>query len=324
MKVFISWSGEKSKNVASLIKGFLQLMIPDIPVFLSTDDIRSGEIWFRKISQELADTNYGIIVLTNENKEAPWLLFEAGALFKGLPMNRIIPLTVDLNPSEVESPLSSFQVRPIDEKNMFKIIKDIKDFIKGKSNEALSEMTAKEFEILNNSFKFAWPYFDNGYTDILLKYAGSSFDLSFMQKFIFQDNDEIGSIAEKLSPNKRSIHFTFEKDSNIRDDNFVMLGYIFDEPQDWSLFCESGYLIKFDIEMNNIRSLKFELKTLRYNIEIPIVRELNQSESHYEIEINKGLLKKIKYVKEICFTVFNTYMLEGNCEFSISNLRIEP
>lgn len=323
MQVFISWSGEKSKEIAGQVKEFLEIITPDISVFFSTEDIRSGGIWFEEIRKQLENVNYGIIVLTDENKEAPWLLFEAGALFKGVSMNSIIPLAVDIDPSEIHGPLGAFQAMKIDEKNMFKISKEIKEKSRDTTGVSQSEMTANEYEKLMRSFSVAWRHFHSQYTLILSNYARSVFDLTRMKNFINQDNNVISNIIEKASPSKRGLNFHYKKDINIKESHFVMLGYIFDEPVDWTLYCDNGYLIKFNVEMNNIKNVMFQLKTLEYNIEVPIERILNFNELHYEIEISAEHIKKIKYVKEICFTIFNQYMLEGDCKITVSDLRIE-
>ena len=44
----------------------------------------SGARWNDQVAVELERTNFGIICLTKANQERPWVLFEAGALAKGL------------------------------------------------------------------------------------------------------------------------------------------------------------------------------------------------------------------------------------------------
>ena len=61
MKLFLSWSGELSKNYATIIKVFLENCIQSLEVFLSTEDIQKGENWISKVSNELVyiKTRYG-------------------------------------------------------------------------------------------------------------------------------------------------------------------------------------------------------------------------------------------------------------------------
>lgn len=108
MKVFISWSGEKSKAVATILKEFISSTIQAVNPWLSTQDIGAGSQWFREINNQLSDTSIGILCLTQENKEKPWILFEAGALAKGLDSNRVVPLLIDLKPNDITGPLLQF------------------------------------------------------------------------------------------------------------------------------------------------------------------------------------------------------------------------
>ncbi len=50
--------------------------------------------------------------MTAENQLAPWLNFEAGALAKAVDESRVVPLAIDLKPSDVKLPLGQFQAQP--------------------------------------------------------------------------------------------------------------------------------------------------------------------------------------------------------------------
>ncbi len=84
MKVFLSWSGESSRQYASLLNSWLPQVIQAVEPYFSPDDVDKGSRWFNEISKELEETSVGIICLTNTNLNAPWLMFEAGALAKGV------------------------------------------------------------------------------------------------------------------------------------------------------------------------------------------------------------------------------------------------
>ena len=88
MKVFISWSGERSKQVAEVLNDWIQCVIQAVDPWMSSKDIDRGALWFSEITDQLANTSIGIICLTKENKTKPWILFEAGALAKGLSSSR--------------------------------------------------------------------------------------------------------------------------------------------------------------------------------------------------------------------------------------------
>lgn len=108
VKVFISWSGARSKEVAELMRDWIRCVLQVTRPWISTRDLDRGSIWFGEINEQLKDTGIGIICLTQENKNRPWILFEAGALMKGLTVNRVCTFLIDLEPKDVEDPLAQF------------------------------------------------------------------------------------------------------------------------------------------------------------------------------------------------------------------------
>ena len=80
MKIFISWSGKLSQSIAKELSEWLPSIIQSIEVFYSPDDIKKGENWDSKLTNELQNSNFGIVCLKPENVQAPWINFEAGSL----------------------------------------------------------------------------------------------------------------------------------------------------------------------------------------------------------------------------------------------------
>jgi hypothetical protein len=127
MKVFISWSGERSLAVANALKSFIGNTIQAVVPFVSKDDIASGDRWSTRLEKELRENEFGILSVTRDNLNARWLLFEAGALSNlSIPM---VPYLFDLEPSDLTgSPLLQFQSSIYrNEANAEKLIKDIND-----------------------------------------------------------------------------------------------------------------------------------------------------------------------------------------------------
>lgn len=124
MKVFVSWSGTLSKKVAQELKKWLPCIIQSIDVFYSPEDIEKGENWDSKISAELSECNYGIVCLTSENTNAPWINFEAGAIAKTLE-SRVSALMVDIKTSEIQGPLKRYQATKLEKEDMWQLICDI-------------------------------------------------------------------------------------------------------------------------------------------------------------------------------------------------------
>src|ERR1044072_5215754 len=125
MKVFISWSGELSRDVASLLRSWIQDVLQETETWISTDDIDKGSMWFSDISEELADTSVGILCLTQDNKDSNWVLFEAGALSKGLFKNRVCPFLINLRNTDLKPPLLLFNATLPTKTDLLNLIKTI-------------------------------------------------------------------------------------------------------------------------------------------------------------------------------------------------------
>lgn len=114
LKVFISWSKEPSREVATSLRTGLLSVFDMVQPFVSEIDIEAGDRGLRVIEAALRGSGFGIIVVTPENMEAPWLNFEAGALSKALgdDETRVIPLLVGFTSmTQLTGPLVQFQAR---------------------------------------------------------------------------------------------------------------------------------------------------------------------------------------------------------------------
>src|SRR5438034_8376303 len=124
MTVFISWSGPLSKTVAGLLNDSLPEIIQGLRTWFSPEDINKGTLWPAELNKGLS-TTVGILCLTQENKNSPWLLFEAGALSKGLTKARVCPILIDLQPKDLEPPLSHFNLTVPTKEDIWKLIMTI-------------------------------------------------------------------------------------------------------------------------------------------------------------------------------------------------------
>ncbi|UWH30054.1 toll/interleukin-1 receptor domain-containing protein [Aeromonas veronii] len=160
MKVFLSWSGERSKQVATLLDEWLRCVLQAIRPWISTKDIDRGALWFSEIQDQLQDTTIGIICLTQENKDRPWILFEAGALAKGLSNSRVCTLLIDLQPSDIKDPLAQLNHTLPERENMFELVRTL--------NNRLGT-NALDPRILGTVFDTYWEQFEQKFIDILSK-----------------------------------------------------------------------------------------------------------------------------------------------------------
>ena len=108
-KVFISWSGDLSKQLGEALRNWLPSALQYVKPYFSPEDIEKGAKWGSEIAVELQTSNIGIICLTRDNTEKPWILFEAGALSKSLEKSHVCTLLFDIDPADVKGPLTSFQ-----------------------------------------------------------------------------------------------------------------------------------------------------------------------------------------------------------------------
>lgn len=125
MRVFISWSGDRSKALAQAFREWLPLVLHYVEPWLSDADIEAGERWAQSVAKELAASNFGIICVTSENITSPWVLFEAGALTKSLESSRVIPMLLDLEFTDITGPLTQFQAKKLDQSGIQEVINSI-------------------------------------------------------------------------------------------------------------------------------------------------------------------------------------------------------
>lgn len=109
MKIFISWSGDISHKVAVVFRDWIPSVIQSIEPYVSSEDIDKGARWSTDIAKELENSNFGILCVTKENINAPWLSFEAGALSKTMDKSFVSPFLFDIKRSEVNGPILQFQ-----------------------------------------------------------------------------------------------------------------------------------------------------------------------------------------------------------------------
>lgn len=111
MKVFISWSGERSQALAVALRDWLTLVVHFVEPWVSQSDIEAGERWALEVAKELEASNFGIICITKDNIGSEWLLFEAGALSRSMQEGRVIPLLLDLEFKDITGPVAQFQAK---------------------------------------------------------------------------------------------------------------------------------------------------------------------------------------------------------------------
>jgi hypothetical protein len=108
MRIFLSWSGDRSREVATALNNWIPLVIQCARPFISTG-ITKGRRWVDALNEELSRSGYGIVCITKENSSAPWLHFEAGAVSKAIDQSFVSPLLFNVDPADVRGPFQQFQ-----------------------------------------------------------------------------------------------------------------------------------------------------------------------------------------------------------------------
>lgn len=148
MKVFISWSGNISWKVAVIFRDWLPSVIQSLEPYVSSEDIDKGARWSTDIAKELEDSTFGILCVTKENLEAPWLSFEAGALSKTMEKSFVTPFLFDIKRSEVQGPILQFQSTIFNKDDIKKMVQTL--------NKACGDAGISE-QRLDKSFEVWYP-----------------------------------------------------------------------------------------------------------------------------------------------------------------------
>jgi hypothetical protein len=202
MKVFVSWSGKYSKEVANILKTYIPCMLQGLDVFMSQHDLESGERWSNKLANELSASDFGIICLSDTNLNNPWILFEAGALTKQFDGKACSLLLNGLSPTDVSGPLSQFQNKTFTEEDVYKLICDLNKQIE----PPIAEVQLKLI-------------FDKWYPDILAKYNSVTKNRSDPNPNATQRDDR--SLLEEILTRVRGLDSTSQV-NDIQPDGYLL------------------------------------------------------------------------------------------------------
>ena len=128
MKVFVSWSGDYSKQLGAAIRWWLPKVLNPVEVYFSDTDIEAGARWYHEIVDALETSDAGLVILTPENITRQWLMFEAGALARSVTKARVCPILFGITKSEFTlngGPLSFFQAMEFIEDDFRKLQRTI-------------------------------------------------------------------------------------------------------------------------------------------------------------------------------------------------------
>jgi hypothetical protein len=160
LPVFICWSLPLSEQIASILRQWLEDVVPSIAPWFSGDDIETGKFWRSELFKSLDRSTVGIVIVTPTNVNRPWLNFEAGRLSSGIESKGgvVMPLLVNLESADItNTPLSTLNVVTFSESGVWKIVK------------AIHERTGNDMaeKMLKNLFDLNWAELSAAVTDAI-------------------------------------------------------------------------------------------------------------------------------------------------------------
>lgn len=151
MRIFISWSGERGRLVAGILRSWLADVLHNAEPWVSSEDINAGARWSDELAKELEGARFGIVCLTPESVSAPWVLFEAGALAKTLGSSHVCPYLIKMSSRDLKQPLAQFGAVEADEPGTHKLLEGINRALESEGAGKLPE------DRLLRCFKKWWP-----------------------------------------------------------------------------------------------------------------------------------------------------------------------
>ena len=114
MRLFISWSGWRSHQLAMTFKNWLETHFSSqgINAFVSSE-IEKGSQWLPAVDAELREADAGLVCLTAKSLGSEWVSFEAGALATAVALRngepRVFTYLLGVKPESLPGPLAAYQ-----------------------------------------------------------------------------------------------------------------------------------------------------------------------------------------------------------------------
>jgi hypothetical protein len=158
LKVFISWSGDQSKDIAEAIRAWLPSVLQTVKPYFTPNDIDKGNRWSSHIADELDNSSVGVFCITRENLNSPWIMFEAGAISKKVDASLVCPILFGLGNADISGPLTQFQTTLFNKSDMYALVTTINN---SNADNVLAD------DVLRDVFEAFWPKLESRVTEIL-------------------------------------------------------------------------------------------------------------------------------------------------------------
>jgi hypothetical protein len=152
-KVFLCWSGTRSRHFAEIVKEWLPKVLGDSLKPEMSTQIEKGSAWFEELRSALDNSDCGVLCLTAEAVGSPWVHFEAGLLVRELSTSskpemtqtkerRVFPLLCDITGEVLKGPLSAYQSTSArDQNDVLRLVEGIYQIMPANERRAIAEVT---------------------------------------------------------------------------------------------------------------------------------------------------------------------------------------
>lgn len=277
MKIFLSWSGEESKKLASIFSDWLPNVLQFVEPYMSSKDISLGDRWASSIESNLEECIFGLVFVTPANINSPWINFEAGALSK-TNKSKIVPL---LYRSEItilnDGPLKQFQsAKNLNKENILDLLKSIVN-----SNESATLDPSR----LERGFEIWWPQLEEQLKTI----TSEKVEPKEQTENAPMDSEMLKTILMKLSKQEKDLRYIRDINTNVINNSEKVVRGRF----------EVNFLD--DIHRGVIPDLKKVLELISTDdINLPLVDGSISEKGKYDVGLSKELLiKAIRYLERI-------------------------
>jgi hypothetical protein len=202
MKVFISWSGERSKLVALALNELLPAILQPVECWMSEESLQKGKPWFDQLRKELDQILFGVFCVTGENQDSWWMQWEAGFLSSSTELGdrRVAPFAIGLAKGEITGPLSIYQATEPTREDVLRLVKDI--------NSSLPDGRSISERSLTATFTHVWPTLEKRLQEAIDLQIDSSESVAPIK-------DRSAEIVALLRESQRQVAVLDEKISNL-------------------------------------------------------------------------------------------------------------
>ena len=165
--------------------------------YFTPADIEKGARWGSDIAGELESSDIGIICLTKDNTQKPWILFEAGPLSKSLEKAKVCTVLFGVDTTDLKGPLTIFQHTKFQSDEFKKLVKSV--------NSAGGDSKLDD-AVLDSVFDMWWPKLEKKVKEILANTESASPAAGRSERDILEEILELTRLGARDRRESREFH----------------------------------------------------------------------------------------------------------------------